>query len=36
LLGRAKLQIEEYDGTCVLGDDGRRDDWRYVFVPYAS
>jgi hypothetical protein len=28
-----RLEIEERTGTYVLMDEGRRDDWRYVFVP---
>jgi hypothetical protein len=30
-----RIEIEEREGTYVLADDGRRDDWRYVFVPHS-
>jgi hypothetical protein len=28
-----RLEVEESDGVYVLDDDGRRDQWRYLFVP---
>jgi hypothetical protein len=28
-----RLEVPEQDGMYVLDDDGRRDDWRYVFIP---
>lgn len=31
-----RLEIEEYNGVYVLIDDGRRDDWRYVFAPRTA
>lgn len=31
-----RLEIEERDGTYVLVDEGRRDEWRYVFVPRGA
>jgi len=29
-----RLEIAERDGVYALLDDGRRDGWRYVFVPH--
>jgi hypothetical protein len=31
-----RLEIAEKDGLYVLDDDGRRDRWRYVFVPHEA
>ena len=28
-----RIEIAERDGAYVLFDEGRRDEWRYVFVP---
>ena len=28
-----RLELEERDGLYVLIDEGRRDEWRYLFVP---